>query len=310
MPAAGPTDPPGKAGTQALGPKGARCPCPSTAAGLCLAAGTVQEQAVSDLIRLYSYWRSSAAYRVRTVTGDRFAQGFSDELFRQAGLSSRPSDRDKSQIYLDFAGLLNAGQATLLDVPDVLRQARGLEPSPNVRRRSSRTSAATSTCRPSNGRSCENWPGSICSSRPPARACSATASKRASTDRARKTRVSTRRSSIDTCACLTPSGSGHVLGRRPRSPTGRARRARANHERAAPRRPGGAAGVWRVRPRRARPRHDHARTGPRVPRGRRGRGPDTGGRGACAAVHRTRRRRAAGRVPHCRATKRPAIGQV
>lgn len=68
-----------------------------------------------------------AAYRVRTVTGDRFAQGFSDELFRQAGLTSRPSDRDKTQIYLDFAGLLNAGQATLLDVPDVLRQARGLE---------------------------------------------------------------------------------------------------------------------------------------------------------------------------------------
>lgn len=68
-----------------------------------------------------------AAYRVRTVTGDRFAQGFSDELFRQAGLTSRPSDRDKSAIYLDFAALLNAGQVRLLDVPEVLRQARGLE---------------------------------------------------------------------------------------------------------------------------------------------------------------------------------------
>jgi hypothetical protein len=66
-------------------------------------------------------------YRVSTVTGDRFAQGFSDELLRQAGLRSRPSERDKSAIYVDLAAVLNAGQARLLDVPELLRELRGLE---------------------------------------------------------------------------------------------------------------------------------------------------------------------------------------
>lgn len=68
-----------------------------------------------------------APYHVGVVTGDRFAAGFSDELFRQAGLTLRASDRDKSAIYTDFAAALNARQAALLDVPELLRELRGLE---------------------------------------------------------------------------------------------------------------------------------------------------------------------------------------
>ena len=42
-----------------------RVACRARSAGLCLAPRTVLERTVSDLIRLYSYWRSSAAFRVR-----------------------------------------------------------------------------------------------------------------------------------------------------------------------------------------------------------------------------------------------------
>lgn len=61
------------------------------------------------------------------VTGDRFAQGFSDDLFRQAGLTYRQATQDKSAIYLAFAAALNTGTVRLLDQPELLREIRGLE---------------------------------------------------------------------------------------------------------------------------------------------------------------------------------------
>jgi hypothetical protein len=68
-----------------------------------------------------------ARYDVRTVVGDRFAAGFSDEACRRAGLTYQQSDQDRSAVYLSFASALNAGQIRLLDSPDLLRELRGLE---------------------------------------------------------------------------------------------------------------------------------------------------------------------------------------
>lgn len=66
-------------------------------------------------------------FGVSVVTGDRFAQGFSDEALRRAGLTYRHSDMDKSALYVAFAGGVNAGEVRLLDSPDLLREIRGLE---------------------------------------------------------------------------------------------------------------------------------------------------------------------------------------
>jgi hypothetical protein len=66
-------------------------------------------------------------YRVGTVAADRWALGLSAELLRGAGLTYRPADHDKSQLYLTLAGLMNAGTVRLLDVPLLARQLRSLE---------------------------------------------------------------------------------------------------------------------------------------------------------------------------------------
>lgn len=68
-----------------------------------------------------------ARYGVDQVIGDRFAQGFSDEACRRAGLHYRHCEQDKSAIYVSFAAGVNAGEARLLDAPDLLREIRGLE---------------------------------------------------------------------------------------------------------------------------------------------------------------------------------------
>jgi hypothetical protein len=65
-------------------------------------------------------------YRVREVEGDRYSGEFAAERFREHGVTYRPSDRDRSAIYLDFLPALNAGQALLLDDADLLRELRGL----------------------------------------------------------------------------------------------------------------------------------------------------------------------------------------
>jgi hypothetical protein len=66
-------------------------------------------------------------YRVPTVVGDRYAGGFPAEAFRAHGIEYEPSERDRSAIYLDTLPLVNAGRVVLLDLPDLLRELRGLE---------------------------------------------------------------------------------------------------------------------------------------------------------------------------------------
>jgi hypothetical protein len=69
----------------------------------------------------------STAYGLHETTGDRFAAGFVLEGFRSHGLTYVPSTRDRSTIYLELLPLVNADRVRFLDLPDLLRELRGLE---------------------------------------------------------------------------------------------------------------------------------------------------------------------------------------
>lgn len=66
-------------------------------------------------------------YRLSETSGDRYAPGFVSEGFRLNQIHYRPSERDRSAIYLESLPLVNAGHVVLLDRPDLLRELRGLE---------------------------------------------------------------------------------------------------------------------------------------------------------------------------------------
>lgn len=66
-------------------------------------------------------------YRVREVTGDRYAGEWPRERFRAHGIDYVPSERVKSEIYREALPLLNAGRVELLDVPRLRAQLAGLE---------------------------------------------------------------------------------------------------------------------------------------------------------------------------------------
>ncbi len=67
------------------------------------------------------------SYRVKQVTGDRYAGEWPRERFRTHGVEYALSEQPKSDIYRDFLPLLNGGRAELLDVPRLASQLCGLE---------------------------------------------------------------------------------------------------------------------------------------------------------------------------------------
>ena len=56
-------------------------------------------------------------YRCSTVYGDRYSGSFVQELFRKNGVHYEPSDKTKSEIYIDIVPILNSGACALLDNP-------------------------------------------------------------------------------------------------------------------------------------------------------------------------------------------------
>lgn len=66
-------------------------------------------------------------YRLSETTGDRYAPGFVSEGFRLNQIHYRPSERDRSAIYLELLPMVNAQQVVLLDRPDLVKELRGLE---------------------------------------------------------------------------------------------------------------------------------------------------------------------------------------
>lgn len=69
----------------------------------------------------------SKAYGLHATTGDRYAPGFVLEGFRGHGVTYAPSMQDRSALYLELLPLVNANRVVLLDLPDLLRELRGLE---------------------------------------------------------------------------------------------------------------------------------------------------------------------------------------
>jgi hypothetical protein len=65
-------------------------------------------------------------YGVTRCYGDRYAQGWTDPLFRQAGLQYVPSPLTKSEIYLEVLPLINSGRVSLPNEAKLLAQLSGL----------------------------------------------------------------------------------------------------------------------------------------------------------------------------------------
>jgi hypothetical protein len=68
-----------------------------------------------------------AAYRIRSVCGDRYGGEWPREQFRKHGTTYEPAELSKSDIYLETLPLLNAGRVQLLDLPRLRAQLVGLE---------------------------------------------------------------------------------------------------------------------------------------------------------------------------------------
>jgi hypothetical protein len=67
------------------------------------------------------------SYRVRTVTGDRYAGEWPREAFGRHGIAYLPSELPKSGLYQALLPLLTSGRAELLDEPRLITQLVGLE---------------------------------------------------------------------------------------------------------------------------------------------------------------------------------------
>ena len=66
-------------------------------------------------------------YKLRTVTGDRYAGEWVVERFRQHGIRYVASKKTKSELYVDVLAIINSGRADLLDHPKTINQFVGLE---------------------------------------------------------------------------------------------------------------------------------------------------------------------------------------
>ncbi len=67
------------------------------------------------------------AYRVNTVTGDRYAGEWVREPFVKSGITYTLSEKPKSDLYRDVLPALNSGKVELLDLPRLTAQLCGLE---------------------------------------------------------------------------------------------------------------------------------------------------------------------------------------
>jgi len=65
-------------------------------------------------------------YRVSSVTGDRYAGEWPRERFSVNGVQYSVSERNRSEIYLDFFPMLNSRAVKLLDIPRLKAQLAGL----------------------------------------------------------------------------------------------------------------------------------------------------------------------------------------
>ena len=67
------------------------------------------------------------AYRLSTVTGDRYGGEWPREQFRKRGIEYRPAEKTKSELYLELLPAINSAKVELLDNARLLSQLRSLE---------------------------------------------------------------------------------------------------------------------------------------------------------------------------------------
>jgi hypothetical protein len=67
------------------------------------------------------------SYKIKKITGDRYAGEWPRERFRLNGIEYLVADKPKSDQYRDVLATLNSGQAELLDLPRLATQLCGLE---------------------------------------------------------------------------------------------------------------------------------------------------------------------------------------
>jgi hypothetical protein len=67
------------------------------------------------------------SYRCSRVVGDRYAGSWPAEALAKHGIAYEPSERNKSQIYVDSIPLINSRRASLLDEAHLIHQLCSLE---------------------------------------------------------------------------------------------------------------------------------------------------------------------------------------
>lgn len=96
------------------------------------------ERVVVDVVRAWAppFNPSSVAaeaaellksYGCFEVVGDRYAGEFPRELFRSHGITYIPAEKDKSALYVELLSVVNSAGLELPDLPELLRELRGLE---------------------------------------------------------------------------------------------------------------------------------------------------------------------------------------
>jgi hypothetical protein len=98
----------------------------------------IVNRAVLDLVRevrppfspenvVREFARVLKSYGISTVTGDHYAGEWPRERFSVHGITYQPSEKSRSDIYLDMLPLLNSYRAELLDNARLVTQLSGLE---------------------------------------------------------------------------------------------------------------------------------------------------------------------------------------
>ena len=71
--------------------------------------------------------KTLASYRLTSTVGDKYASGWVPDAFSKVGVKYEPSERTRSQGYLDALPLFTAGRVRLIDNPRMVAQFAGLE---------------------------------------------------------------------------------------------------------------------------------------------------------------------------------------
>jgi hypothetical protein len=67
------------------------------------------------------------SYRVQRVVGDRYAGAWPEQEFLKHGITYQASEKNKSDIYLDFLPLVLSGKVEILDNKQLFAELRSLE---------------------------------------------------------------------------------------------------------------------------------------------------------------------------------------